>query len=87
MRELRALEEFGRAVASSLDLGAVLAAIVGRAVALTQADAGAIFAFDPALDRIARPELRVSGSNRRPCPPSPRRGLRAFDRFGSTTGP
>ncbi len=41
--ELKALEEIGRAVASSLDTKAVLATIVTRAVELTQADAGAIY--------------------------------------------
>ena len=45
--ELRALEEIGRAVASSLDTRAVLATIVTRAVELSHADAGAIYNFDP----------------------------------------
>jgi signal transduction histidine kinase len=44
--ELKALEEIGRAVASSLDDKAVLATIVTRAVQLTQADAGAIYSYD-----------------------------------------
>jgi signal transduction histidine kinase len=44
--ELRALEEIGRAVASSLDLTHVLATIVTRAVELAAADGGAIYAFD-----------------------------------------
>jgi signal transduction histidine kinase len=44
--ELRALEEIGRAVASSLDLPHVLSTIVGRAVQLSGADGGAIYAFD-----------------------------------------
>ena len=48
VRELKALEEIGRAVASSLDLDMVFAAILSRAVALAHADAGAVFAFDPA---------------------------------------
>jgi signal transduction histidine kinase/HAMP domain-containing protein len=43
--ELRALEEIGRAIASSLDLERVLATIVARAVELAGADAGAVFAF------------------------------------------
>jgi signal transduction histidine kinase len=46
VRELKALEEIGRTVASSLDLTAVLATIVNRAVELARADAGAIFAYD-----------------------------------------
>ena len=44
--ELRALEEIGRAVVSSLDTKAVLTAIVTRAVDLSHADAGAIYNFD-----------------------------------------
>jgi signal transduction histidine kinase len=48
VRELKALEEIGRAVTSSLELKAVLATIVTRAVELTQADAGAIYAYDAA---------------------------------------
>ena len=43
VRELKALEEIGRAVTSSLDLKAVLATIVERAVELAQADGGAIY--------------------------------------------
>ena len=46
VRELKALEEIGRALASSLDLPAVLAAIVSRAVEFTNADAGAIYALE-----------------------------------------
>jgi signal transduction histidine kinase len=44
--ELKALEEIGRAVASSLDTKSVLAAIVTRAVQLAKADAGAIYRYD-----------------------------------------
>ena len=44
--ELKALEEIGRAVASSLDTKAVLGTIVTRAVELSQADAGAIYTYD-----------------------------------------
>jgi signal transduction histidine kinase len=46
--ELRALEEIGRAVASSLDLPRVLATIVTRAVELAGADGGAIYSYDEA---------------------------------------
>jgi signal transduction histidine kinase len=49
VRELKALEEVGRAVASSLDLKAVLSTIVTRAVELAQADGGAIYGYDPVL--------------------------------------
>jgi signal transduction histidine kinase len=46
VNELKALEEIGRAVASSLDFKAVLASIVSRAVQLAKADAGAIYRYD-----------------------------------------
>ena len=45
--ELKALEEIGRAVVSSLDTKSVLSTIVSRAVALSHADAGAIYNFNP----------------------------------------
>jgi len=44
--ELKALEEIGRAVASSLDIKSVLATIVTRAVQLAEADGGAIYRYD-----------------------------------------
>ena len=47
---MKALEEIGRAVASSLDTKAVLATIVTRAVELTRADAGAIYSYDQSRD-------------------------------------
>jgi signal transduction histidine kinase len=50
VNELKALEEIGRAVASSLDTKAVLATIVTRAVELAQADAGAIYSYDASRD-------------------------------------
>ncbi|MEZ5788293.1 MAG: ATP-binding protein [Xanthobacteraceae bacterium] len=46
VRELKALEEIGRTVASSLDVGAVLATVVDRAVELARADAGLIYGYD-----------------------------------------
>jgi signal transduction histidine kinase len=46
IREVRALEEIGRAVASSLELSALLSTIVTRAVELSQADAGAIYSYN-----------------------------------------
>jgi signal transduction histidine kinase len=46
IRELKALEEIGRAVASSLDLNSLLGTIVTRAVELSKADAGAIYSYD-----------------------------------------
>jgi signal transduction histidine kinase len=48
--ELKALEEIGRAVASSLNIKSVLATIVTRAVELTHADAGAIYSYDASRD-------------------------------------
>lgn len=46
IRELKALEEIGRAVTASLDSGSVLATIVARAAELTKADAAAIYRYD-----------------------------------------
>src|SRR5262249_30125141 len=48
--ELKALEEIGRAVASSLDTKSVLATIVTRAVELTKVDASAIYSYDESRD-------------------------------------
>jgi signal transduction histidine kinase len=48
VRELKALEEVGRAVASSLDLKSVLATVVTRAVEIAQAEGGAIYEYDEA---------------------------------------
>ncbi len=48
--ELQALEEIGRAVASSLDLKSVLATIVTRAVELAHANAGAVYSYDASRD-------------------------------------
>src|SRR6185312_10118008 len=50
--ELRALEEIGRAVASSLDTKAVLGTVVKRAVELIQADAGALYTYDPSQSQF-----------------------------------
>ena len=44
--ELRALGEVSQAVSSTLDLGAVLDAIVSKAAQLSQTEAGAIYVFD-----------------------------------------
>ncbi|MEJ0092013.1 MAG: ATP-binding protein [Methylocella sp.] len=46
VRELKALEEIGRALAGSLELNEVLSTILTRAVELTEADGGAIYSFD-----------------------------------------
>jgi signal transduction histidine kinase len=47
VRELKAIEEVGRALAASLDLKDVLATILSRSVELAGADGGAIYRFDP----------------------------------------
>jgi class 3 adenylate cyclase/HAMP domain-containing protein len=46
VNELKVLEEVGRAVASSLDLNAVLPTVAARALEITHADAVLIFAYD-----------------------------------------
>ncbi|PWB63511.1 MAG: histidine kinase [Bradyrhizobiaceae bacterium] len=56
--ELKALEEIGRAVASSLDINAVLATIVARATVLSHADAGAIYTYDAARASFVLAEAR-----------------------------
>lgn len=52
IHELKVLEEVGRAVASSLDLNAVLATIAGRAIEITRADAVLIYGFDAEARRF-----------------------------------
>jgi class 3 adenylate cyclase/HAMP domain-containing protein len=46
VNELKVLEEVGRAVASSLDLDAVLPTVAARALEITQADAVLIYGYD-----------------------------------------
>lgn len=46
VRELKALEEVGRAVASSLDVTAVLSTVAARAAEITGADAVAIYSYN-----------------------------------------
>jgi signal transduction histidine kinase len=48
VNELQALSEVGRAVNSTLDLNTVLRTIVEHAIALAEADAGALFRFNEA---------------------------------------
>jgi class 3 adenylate cyclase/HAMP domain-containing protein len=48
INELKVLEEVGRAVASSLDLNAVLPTVAARALEITHADAVLIFGYDAA---------------------------------------
>lgn len=52
INELKVLEEVGRAVASSLDLNAVLPTVAGRALEITQADAVLIYSYDAATRRF-----------------------------------
>ncbi|PJG50297.1 adenylate cyclase [Bradyrhizobium forestalis] len=52
IHELKVLEEVGRAVASSLDLNAVLATIASRAIEITRADAVLIYGFDAEARRF-----------------------------------
>src|SRR6202007_66017 len=48
INELKVLEEVGRAVASSLDLDAVLPTVAARALEITHADAVLIYGYDAA---------------------------------------
>ena len=48
INELKVLEEVGRAVASSLDLNAVLPTVAARALEITRADAVLIYGYDAA---------------------------------------
>ncbi len=48
INELKVLEEVGRAVASSLDLNAVLPTVASRALEITRADAVLIYGYDAA---------------------------------------
>lgn len=52
INELKVLEEVGRAVASSLDLNAVLPTIAARAIEITHADAVLIYGFDAEMRRF-----------------------------------
>ncbi|MBP1097612.1 adenylate/guanylate cyclase domain-containing protein [Bradyrhizobium diazoefficiens] len=52
INELKVLEEVGRAVASSLDLNAVLPTIAARAIEITHADAVLIYGFDAGTRRF-----------------------------------
>lgn len=52
VNELKVLEEVGRAVASSLDLNAVLPTVAARALEITHADAVLIYGFDSARHRF-----------------------------------
>src|ERR1700761_624342 len=52
INELKVLEEVGRAVASSLDLNAVLPTVAARALEITHADAVLIYGYDAASHKF-----------------------------------
>jgi class 3 adenylate cyclase/HAMP domain-containing protein len=56
VNELKVLEEVGRAVASSLDLNAVLPTVAARALEITHADAVLIFGYDAATHQFSLTE-------------------------------
>ena len=78
INELKVLEEVGRAVASSLDLNAVLPTVAARALEITHADAVLIYGYDADQasvqpDRIDRhrqdrPKAAISRSTRTAAP-------------------
>jgi len=79
INELKVLEEVGRAVASSLDLNAVLPTVAARALEITHADAVLIYTYEAERDRFNLTEAigidgRAGGAHR------------AIDREGSTLG-
>jgi len=58
VNELKVLEEVGRAVASSLDLNAVLPTVASRALEITHADAVLIFSYDASKRQFNLVEAR-----------------------------
>ncbi len=58
INELKVLEEVGRAVASSLDLNAVLPTVAARALEITQADAVLIYGYDAEQHRFTLVEAK-----------------------------
>ncbi|CCE03495.1 adenylate/guanylate cyclase domain-containing protein [Bradyrhizobium sp. STM 3809] len=58
INELKVLEEVGRAVASSLDLNAVLPTVASRALEITAADAVLIYSYDAAAHRFKLVEAK-----------------------------
>jgi class 3 adenylate cyclase/HAMP domain-containing protein len=66
VRELKALEEVGRAVASSLDVKSVLSTVAARAAEITGADAVAIYVYNSAKRTFELSEsigINPSGNN------------------------
>src|SRR5437868_2194169 len=58
INELKVLEEVGRAVASSLDLNAVLPTVAARALEITTADAVLIYGYDADKHRFNLAEAK-----------------------------
>ncbi len=65
VNELRVLEEVGRAVASSLDLEAVLATIASQALEITSADTVLIYSHDAPTGRFDLIEAKGAGPDPR----------------------
>ncbi|UQR64012.1 HAMP domain-containing protein [Bradyrhizobium sp. C-145] len=63
IHELKVLEEVGRAVASSLDLNAVLPTIAARAIEITRADAVLIYGYDAEARRFNLVEANGIGKS------------------------
>jgi class 3 adenylate cyclase/HAMP domain-containing protein len=61
INELKVLEEVGRAVASSLDLNAVLPTVAARALEITQADAVLIYGHDAERHQFNLVEAKGTG--------------------------
>ena len=82
VEELRALGEVTQAVNSTLDLETVLATIVAKAVQLSGTEAGAIYVFDEAQQRIpaARHLRHGRGADRSDQRPTDRRRSRLMQR-------
>jgi len=79
INELKVLEEVGRAVASSLDLNAVLPTVAARALEITHADAVLIYSYDAAKHQFNLAE--ANGIDR-----TAEGAHRAIDEAGSVLG-
>ena len=71
VNELKVLEEVGRAVASSLDLEAVLPTVAARALEITGADAVLIYGYDAAKQAASISSRRPASTDAR-CRQAPR---------------
>lgn len=69
VRELKVLEEVGRAVSSTLELEAVLRTVASKAVEITNADAVSIYGYDSESDSFRQIQaIGVDGPSRQPGP-------------------